>query len=219
VTVDDVVTKEESESEVQRLALGPRAKLLRGFARARSARLVALIGDVSSVSPFRQMTTPGGWTMSVAMTNCGQAGWITDRTGYRYDAIDPQSARPWPAMPPLFAKLAAEAAEVAGFDGFRPDACLINRYTPEARLSLHQDRDERDFSQPIVSVSLGLPGIFLWGGKKRTDRPKRVPMQNGDVIVWGGPDRLNFHGIHSVVEGEHPLTGGYRFNLTFRRAL
>ncbi len=219
MTVDDAGTEEGTKSGVQRLALGPRALLLRGFARAQAGRLVALIGEVAAVSPFRHMTTPGGWTMSVGLTNCGQRGWVTDRTGYRYDGIDPQTGQPWPAMPRLFIKLATEAAEAADFAGFRPDACLINRYTPEARLSLHQDRDERDFTQPIVSVSLGLPAIFLWGGKKRTDRPMRLPMQNGDVIVWGGPDRLNFHGVHSVAEGEHPLTGGYRFNLTFRRAL
>ena len=174
---------------------------------------------ISAASPFRHMTTPGGWAMSVALTNCGEVGWVTDRTGYRYDANDPVSGRPWPAMPRLFSKLADDAARKAGFADFRPDACLINRYTPDARLSLHQDRDERDFTQPIVSVSLGLPATFLWGGKKRSDRPRRLPLQNGDVIVWGGPERLNFHGIHSVAGGEHPLTGGYRFNLTFRRAL
>lgn len=208
-----------AESEIQRLALGPQAVLLRGFARPLAKGLMARIAEIASASPFRHMTTPGGWRMSVALTNCGVAGWVTDRTGYRYDANDPASGRVWPAMPRLFAKLASDAAQAAGFAGFHPDACLINRYTPQARLSLHQDRDERDFTQPIVSVSLGLPAIFLWGGKKRTDRPKRLPLQHGDVIVWGGPDRLNFHGIHSVAEGEHPLTGAYRFNLTFRHAL
>lgn len=157
--------------------------------------------------------------MSVALTNCGQVGWVTDRTGYRYDAIDPVTGRPWPAMPQAFADLAAEAAEAAGFCGFRPDACLINRYAPGARLSLHQDRDERDLDQPIVSVSLGLPAIFLWGGKTRADRPRRVPLMHGDVVVWGGPDRLTFHGVHPLAEGEHVLTGAYRFNFTFRRAL
>ena len=174
---------------------------------------------IAAVSPFRHMVTPGGWEMSVALTNCGQVGWVTDRSGYRYDPIDPATGRPWPAMPAAFADLAVEAADAAGFADFRPDACLVNRYAPGARLSLHQDRNERDFDQPIVSVSLGLPAVFLWGGKKRTDRVRRVPLVHGDVVVWGGPDRLTFHGVNSLAEGEHPLTGAYRFNFTFRRAL
>jgi alkylated DNA repair protein (DNA oxidative demethylase) len=157
--------------------------------------------------------------MSVAMTDCGRVGWVTDRTGYRYDAIDPVTDRPWPAMPQIFADLAEEAAEAAGFSGFRPDACLVNRYTPGARLSLHQDRNERDSDQPIVSVSLGLPAIFLWGGKTRTEKVRRVPLLHGDVVVWGGPHRLTFHGVHALAEGQHPLTDAYRFNLTLRRAL
>ncbi|HXQ42280.1 MAG TPA: DNA oxidative demethylase AlkB [Candidatus Udaeobacter sp.] len=203
----------------QRVALGPRAFLLRGLARERAPELVAAIGVIAEVSPFRHMQTPGGWEMSVAMTNCGKAGWVTDRKGYRYDEIDPATGRPWPAMPQAFADLAAEAAEAAGFGGFRPDACLVNRYAPGARLSLHQDRDERDFDQPIVSASLGLPAIFLWGGKTRSDKARRIPLAHGDVVVWGGPDRLRFHGVHSLAEGEHPLTGACRFNLTIRRAL
>ncbi len=157
--------------------------------------------------------------MSVALTNCGEAGWVTDHTGYRYDTTDPATGRPWPAMPTAFADLAIEAADRPGFDDSRPDACLVNRYAPGARLSLHQDRNERDFDHPIVSVSLGLPAIFLWGGKKRADRVRRVPLVHGDVVVWGGPDCLTFHGVHSLAEGEHPLTGAFRFNFTFRRAL
>jgi alkylated DNA repair protein (DNA oxidative demethylase) len=153
------------------------------------------------------------------MTNCGQVGWVTDRTGYRYDAIDPATSRPWPEMPQIFADLAIEAAEAAGFSGFHPDSCLVNRYAPGARLSLHQDRNEHNFCHPIVSVSLGLPAIFLWGGETRADRVRRIPLFHGDVVVWGGPDRLTFHGVHSLAAGEHPLTGPYRFNLTFRRAL
>jgi alkylated DNA repair protein (DNA oxidative demethylase) len=145
--------------------------------------------------------------------------WVTDRSGYRYDPIDPSTGRSWPAMPAAFANLAVEAADAAGFDGFCPDACLVNRYAPGARLSLHQDRNERDFGQPIVSVSLGLPAVFRWGGKKRTDRVRRVPLMHGDVVVWGGPDRLTFHGVNSLAEGEHVLTGSCRFNFTFRRAL
>jgi DNA oxidative demethylase len=201
------------------MALGAQAALLRGFARERAPALIAGIDTVCAVSPFRHMVTPGGWAMSVALTNCGQVGWVTDRGGYRYDPIDPVTGQSWPAMPGAFADLAIEAASVAGFGGFRPDACLINRYAPGARLSLHQDRNERDFDQPIVSVSLGLPAIFLWGGKKRTDKVRRVPLVHGDVVVWGGPDRLVFHGVNALAEGEHPLTGAYRFNFTFRRAL
>ena len=202
-----------------RVALGPQAVLLRGLACERAPALVACIGAIVAVSPFRHMVTPGGWEMSVALTNCGQAGWVTDRTGYRYDAIDPATCRPWPPMPEAFSDLAVEAAEAAGFGAFHPDACLVNRYAPGARLSLHQDRNERDFAQPIVSVSLGLPAIFLWGGKRRADGVRRIPLIHGDVVVWGGPDRLRFHGVHPLAEGEHPLTGACRFNFTFRRAL
>jgi DNA oxidative demethylase len=202
-----------------RIALGSHAVLLRGLARERAPELVAAIGAIAAVSPFRHMVTPDGWEMSVALTNCGQVGWVTDRTGYRYDAIDPATDQPWPAMPRIFAALAAEAAAAAGFGDFRPDACLVNRYMPGARLSLHQDRNERDFEQPIVSVSLGLPALFLWGGKMRTDKVRRVPLIHGDVLVWGGPERLTFHGVHVLAEGEHPMTGRCRFNVTFRRAL
>jgi DNA oxidative demethylase len=156
--------------------------------------------------------------MSVAMTNCGEAGWVTDRSGYRYDAIDPESGQPWPAMPDVFSALAADAAVAAGFAGFVPDACLINQYRAGARLSLHQDRNERDFTAPIVSVSLGVPATFLWGGRRRADRPARVPLLHGDVVVWGGIDRLTFHGVNPLADGIHPMTGSVRFNLTFRRA-
>ena len=210
---------DEVQDSVACVALGPRATLLRGFARERAPALIAAIGTIAAVSPFRHMVSPGGWAMSVALTNCGQVGWVTDRTGYRYDPIDPLSGQPWPEMPPALGDLAAGAAAAAGFRGFRPDACLVNRYAPGARLSLHQDCNERDFDQPIVSLSLGVPAIFLWGGKTRADRVQRIPLVHGDVMVWGGPDRLTFHGVHSLAEGEHPLTGAYRFNFTFRRAL
>ena len=205
--------------EPKSVALGVRTVLLRGFARELAPELIAAIDAVTAISPFRHMVTPGGWAMSVALTNCGQVGWITDRSGYRYGPIDPATGQPWPAMPGVFADLASEAATAAGFEAFRPDACLVNRYVPGARLSLHQDRNERDFDQPIVSISLGLPAIFLWGGEKRTDKVRRIPLVHGDVVVWGGPDRLVFHGVHALAEGQHPLTGAHRFNLTFRRAL
>jgi len=164
------------------------------------------------------MITPGGYRMSVAMSNCGSTGWITDRSGYRYDSIDPESGRKWPSMPASFLHLAKAAAAEAGFEGFAPDACLINRYEVGARLSLHQDKDEADYSAPIVSVSLGLPATFLFGGLKRTDKTQRIPVIHGDVVVWGGPARLRFHGVLALKAGRHPLLGGYRINLTFRKA-
>jgi alkylated DNA repair protein (DNA oxidative demethylase) len=206
------------EVDSQPLPLGPGAVLLRGAAVPTAELLLAAVERVVSQAPLRFMTTPGGYRMSVAMTNCGAAGWVTDRTGYRYDAIDPLSGRPWPAMPPAFAELAGTAAAAAGFSGFSPDACLVNRYAPGARLSLHQDRNERDFNAPIVSVSLGLPAVFLFGGTQRSGRPRRVPLQHGDVVVWGGPARLNFHGVSPLKEGHHPLLGPCRMNLTFRKA-
>jgi alkylated DNA repair protein (DNA oxidative demethylase) len=157
--------------------------------------------------------------MSVAMSNCGRVGWVTDRTGYRYDPIDPMTRRPWPSMPAAFRRLAASAAAGAGFQGFEPDACLINRYEPAAQLSLHQDRNERDLGAPIVSVSLGLPAVFLFGGVRRSERPRKVRLESGDVAVWGGPARLVFHGIEPLADGDDPLTGRCRINLTFRKAL
>jgi alkylated DNA repair protein (DNA oxidative demethylase) len=165
------------------------------------------------------MITPGGFQMSVAMTNCGAAGWVTDRRGYRYDAIDPTTGQNWPAIPELFLGLAASAAAAGGFANFVPDACLINRYGPGARLTLHRDKDERDFTQPIVSVSLGLPATFLFGGATRKERPRRIRVESGDVAVWGGPARLAFHGVAPLANGSDPLTGEYRINLTFRKAL
>lgn len=200
------------------ITLGEGAVLLGAFARQFDTSLLAAIEAIVKVSPLRHMTTPGGHRMSVAMTNCGRLGWVTDRTGYRYDPVDPQTGRAWPGMPPLFADLATSAAEKAGFPGFSPDACLINRYVPGARLTLHQDRNESDFDAPIVSVSLGLPAVFLWGGLSRTDRVRRMRLSNGDVVVWGGPSRLTFHGVDTLKDGEHDLTGVCRFNLTFRRA-
>ena len=193
--------------------------LLAGFARPMQTELLAALDSVVAAAPFRHLITPGGFRMSVAMTNCGDVGWVSDRTGYRYDAIDPASGRRWPAMPPVFADLASRAAEQAGFGGFAADACLVNRYDPGSRLSLHQDRNERDFAAPIVSISLGLPAVFLFGGLRRTDRPLRVPLQHGDVVVWGGPARLAFHGVTELKDGLHPLLGRQRINLTFRKAL
>jgi alkylated DNA repair protein (DNA oxidative demethylase) len=194
------------------------AVLLRGLARPRDTELIAAIRAITGQAPFRHMHTPGSHEMSVAMTNCGAVGWITDRSGYRYDAVDPLSGVNWPAMPSTFLELATQAAATAGFAGFAPDACLINRYVPGARMSLHQDRDEEDFDNPIVSVSLGLPAIFLFGGSKRSDKPSRHRLEHGDVVVWGGPSRLFYHGVAPLADGEHALLGRARINLTFRRA-
>ncbi|HEX4508130.1 MAG TPA: DNA oxidative demethylase AlkB [Alphaproteobacteria bacterium] len=199
-----------------RQALAEGAVLLRGFALDREAELVCAVTEVAEAAPFRRMVTPGGFSMSVATTSCGQAGWVSDRTGYRYDPRDPESGRPWPAMPEVFADLAKRAAVEAGYPDFRPKSCLVNRYEPGTQLSLHQDRNERDFTQPIVSVSLGLPATFLFGGPKRADRPLRVPLVHGDVVVWGGPARLRFHGVAPLADGSHPLLGRRRINLTLR---
>lgn len=195
------------------------AVLLRGRALAVDKALLAAVEAIAASAPFRRMVTPGGFQMSVAMTNCGRVGWVTDRTGYRYDPRDPESGAPWPAMPDLFLKLARDAAAAAGFAGFVPDACLINCYEPGARLSLHQDKDEQDYGHPVVSVSLGLPAAFQFGGLRRSDRPLKVPLQHGDVVVWGGPSRLVYHGVLALKDGAHPLAGRRRFNLTFRKAL
>jgi alkylated DNA repair protein (DNA oxidative demethylase) len=194
------------------------AVLLRGFATEQSRQLISDIESVSLVAPFRHMTTRGGYRMSVAMTNCGDVGWVSDERGYRYDPVDPITGKHWPSMPESFRLLAHGAAAEAGYT-FNPDACLINRYEPGAKLSLHQDRDEGDFTAPIVSVSLGLPAVFLFGTTKRTGPIRRMRLESGDVAVWGGPSRLAFHGISALPEGEHELTGRMRINLTFRKAL
>ncbi len=199
-------------------ALGPQSVVLRGWALAQAPALWAALQGVVAQAPFRRMVTPGGLTMAVPLTNCGALGWTSSRAGYRYRPDDPASGQPWPAMPPVLAQLAHDAAATAGFAGFTPDACLINRYAPGTRLSLHQDRNERNFGWPIVSVSLGLPALFLWGGGQRAERCARVPLFHGDVAVWGGADRLRFHGVAPVQAGQHPLTGGLRINLTLRRA-
>jgi alkylated DNA repair protein (DNA oxidative demethylase) len=201
-----------------RQALAPGAVLLRGFAVPRETQLLKDLAAVAAQAPFRHMITPGGYRMSVAMTNCGALGWVTDRSGYRYDATDPESANPWPRMPESFVRLAADAAVQAGFLGFAPDACLVNRYLPGARLTLHQDRNERDYRAPIVSVSLGVPAVFLFGGTKRLEKAARLLLEHGDVVVWGGPARMRYHGVMPLKQGHHRLLGAQRINLTFRKA-
>lgn len=198
--------------------LGEGAVLLRQFAAPRAAELVAGVETVATRSPFRHLITPGGYRMSVAMTNCGPLGWVSDRSGYRYAPADPLNGQPWPPMPGAFLQLALAAATEAGFPAFSPDACLINRYEPGAKLSLHRDADEEDFAQPIVSVSLGIPAVFLFGGLDRKDKTRRYQLVHGDVVVWGGPGRLRYHGVMPLKPAEHPLTGPLRINLTFRHA-
>ena len=208
----------QSFAPASEVALGPGAVLLRGLALADAERLATALAEVTAAAPFRHMCTPGGHRMSVAMSNCGPLGWTSDARGYRYTTVDPETGRGWPALPELFAALARRAAATAGFPGFEPDACLINRYAPTARMTLHQDRNERDPGAPIVSVSLGLPAVFLFGGETREARPTRVPLCHGDVVVWGGASRLRYHGISPLTAGHHPQFGPWRINLTFRRA-
>lgn len=207
-----------ADSRDDREAIGPRAKVLRGFALPWAAELLAGVDEVERASPFRHMVTPGGFKMSVALTSCGPLGWTTDRRGYRYTPIDPETGRPWPRMPETFAQLARVAASELGFDAFAPDACLMNRYRAGSKMSLHQDKDERDFTAPIVSVSLGMSAIFLFGGHERAHRAIRVPLHHGDVVVWGGEDRLRYHGVLRLEGEPHPLLGEQRINLTFRKA-
>jgi alkylated DNA repair protein (DNA oxidative demethylase) len=217
----DLFTAQESEAGTaawHSVPLAEGAVLLKGHALARAEALLAAVAQVERAAPWRHMVTPGGLSMSVAMSNCGRLGWVSDRRGYRYADHDPLSGRPWPAMPGVFMTLAQEAARDAGFAGFVPDACLINRYVPGTKLSLHQDKDEKDFSAPIVSVSLGLPAVFVLGGLQRKDPAQRVPIGHGDVVVWGGPSRLRHHAVLPIKDGLHPATGACRINLTFRKA-
>ena len=201
----------------RRESLAEGAVLLRARALSFETILLKALDGVIAASPFRHMVTPGG-CMSVAMTNCGAAGWVSDRSGYRYDSIDPVTGRSWPAMPDAFLALARAAADDGGYADFRPDACLINRYEPGARLSLHQDRNERDFAHPIVSVSLGLPATFQFGGLKRNDPVRKFRLLHGDIVVWGGPARLRYHGVAALKDGDHETMGRQRINLTFRVA-
>lgn len=205
-----------AESHVEPLA--PGAFILRGFVRGEEQPLLEEVDRIAAAAPFRNLTTPGGYRMSVAMTNCGPLGWVSDRSGYRYDPIDPLTQQPWPPLPAAFQQLAESAAHRAGFVAFRPDAVLINRYEPGARLSLHQDKDEKDAAAPIVSVSLGVPAKFIWGGLRRSDPTRRILLESGDVAVWGGESRFIFHGVAPLPSNTHALTGQQRINITFRKA-
>jgi DNA oxidative demethylase len=216
LAADPMLDLPDTRPSAERIANG--AYLLRGFALDYVTTLLAEIEQIETAAAFRQLETPGGFRMSVAMTNCGSLGWVSDRRGYRYTTHDPLSGQPWPPMPSVFSVLAEKAARAGGFEDFKPDACLVNRYVPGARLTLHQDKDENDFRAPIVSVSLGLPAVFLFGGNTRKDKQRRIPLQHGDVVVWGGPARLNHHGVLPLKDGHHHLLGRQRVNLTFRRA-
>lgn len=202
----------------RQLQLANGAWLLPSFALHNEAEIISDLKQIISQSPPQHMVTPGGFSMSVAMTNCGKLGWVTDRTGYRYEALDPSTGEPWQAMPVSFLQLANMAAAASGFANFMPDACLINRYKPSARMTLHQDKDERDFTQPIVSVSFGVPAVFLFGGFERADKALRLSLNHGDVVVWGGAARLRYHGVMRLKISHHAAFGDCRINLTFRKA-
>lgn len=203
-----------------RLEIVKDAYLLKAYALANEEALLIDLAAIISQAPLRHMMTKMGFAMSAAMTNCGALGWISDRKGYRYDGNDPVTAKPWPSMPASFQQLAnlAAAAAEAGFADFQADACLINQYNVGASMGLHQDKNELDYKQPIVSVSLGIPAIFQFGGLSRTDKPIKIPLVHGDVVVWGGESRLKFHGILPLKINTHPILGAYRYNLTFRKA-
>lgn len=208
-----------AEINPRRIELAENAVILRGYTTDFAADLIESIEEIITQAPLRQMQTPNGYTMSVRTTSCGVLGWVSDAKGYRYERIDPSTGQHWPTMPQTFLELANKAAIEAGFNEFTPDSCLINSYEAGAKLSLHQDKNERDFSAPIVSVSLGLPAVFLFGGNQRSERPQRYRLEHGDVAVWGGVSRLAFHGIEPLIDGTHPLTGKQRINLTFRKVM
>ncbi|KPU53857.1 2OG-Fe(II) oxygenase superfamily protein [Pseudomonas fluorescens] len=214
----DLFADAEPEQQPRREQIGEQSYVLRGFALPWLERLLPALEAVLTAAPFRQMVTPGGFTMSVALSSCGTFGWTTDRSGYRYTRHDPQTGQTWPKMPEVFLQLAQAAAQAAGFSEFAPDSCLINRYIPGAKMSLHQDKDEHSYAAPIVSVSLGLPAMFLFGGFARSDKSQRIPLLHGDIVVWGGVDRLRYHGVLPIKDGHHPRLGEQRINFTFRTA-
>lgn len=214
----DLFSDEALQQPARREQIGEQSCVLRGYALPWLERVLPELRAVLVQSPFRHMVTPGGYTMSAALSSCGALGWTTSPQGYRYSSLDPERQQPWPSMPPVLRELAINAASAAGFDGFAPDACLINRYVPGARMSLHQDKNERDYNAPVVSLSLGLPAVFLFGGHQRSDKTQKISLFHGDVAVWGGVDRLRFHGVLPIKEGAHPRMGPQRINLTFRTA-
>jgi alkylated DNA repair protein (DNA oxidative demethylase) len=217
-TTLDLFADHEPEQHARAERIGEQSWLLRGFALPIVDQILPALDAVLAAAPLRHMMTPGGFSMSVGTSSCGEWGWITDRSGYRYSSVDPLSGLPWPQMPRSFTELAHSAAERAGFSDFNADSCLINRYVPGAKMSLHQDKDEKDYAAPIVSLSLGLPATFLFGGLARSDKTQRIPLLHGDMVVWGGVDRLRFHGVLPIKQGQHSRLGEQRINLTFRVA-
>lgn len=217
-TTFDLFADHEPVQQARAEQIGEQAWVLRGFALSRIDQLLSELNTVLAAAPLRHMVTPGGFSMSVGTSSCGSLGWITDRKGYRYSSVDPLSGLPWPALPTVFVDLARAAAEQAGFAEFAPDSCLINQYVPSAKMSLHQDKDEKAYAAPIVSLSLGLPAMFLFGGFERGDKCQRIPLLHADMVIWGGVDRLRFHGVLPIKPGHHPKLGERRINLTFRVA-
>jgi alkylated DNA repair protein (DNA oxidative demethylase) len=217
-TTFDLFADNEAEQQPRADQIGEQSWVLRGFALPCVDQILAALDAILLAAPLRHMITPGGFSMSVGTSSCGALGWITDRSGYRYSTVDPLSGRLWPEMPPVFSELARNAATQAGFADFNADSCLINRYVPGAKMSLHQDKDEKAYAAPIVSLSLGLPAMFLFGGFARSDKPRRIPLLHGDMVVWGGVDRLRYHGVLPIKQGRHPGLGEQRINLTFRIA-
>ncbi|WP_460119521.1 DNA oxidative demethylase AlkB [Pseudomonas sp. H3_G09] len=217
-TTFDLFADNEPVQQARAEQIGEQSWVLRGFALPQVEQLLTELDAILVAAPLRHMVTPGGFSMSVGTSSCGQLGWITDRSGYRYSSVDPLSGLPWPSMPAVFAELAHEAAERAGFKNFHADSCLINQYVPGAKMSLHQDKDEKGYAAPIVSLSLGLPAMFLFGGFERSDKSQRIPLLHGDMVVWGGVDRLRYHGVLPIKPGHHPLLGERRINITFRVA-
>lgn len=217
-TTFDLFADNEPVQQARAEQIGEQSWVLRGFALPQVEQLLTGLDAILAAAPLRHMVTPGGFSMSVGTSSCGQLGWITDRSGYRYSSVDPLSGLPWPSMPAVFADLAHEAAERAGFTDFQADSCLINQYVPGAKMSLHQDKDEKGYAAPIVSLSLGLPAMFLFGGFERSDKTQRIPLLHGDMVVWGGVDRLRYHGVLPIKPGRHPFLGERRINITFRVA-
>lgn len=201
----------------KRIDIVPGMVLLRGFAN--SPILIESLSQVLAHSPLRQMETSRGFKMSVHTSNCGEAGWISDRRGYRYVKQDPLNGKPWPDLPIAFKSVAQDAAIEAGFSAYEPDVCLINRYRPGNQMGAHQDKDEQDFTQPIVSVSLGIDARFFVIGPEKRGSSTAVDLTDGDVLVFGGPARKFFHGVRKLRESIHPALGAVRWNLTFRKAL
>lgn len=194
------------------------AMVLRRFATPVVVALMEGVEAVVAQSPLRRLIVPNGRPMRIEMTNCGLVGWVNIDGRYRYSRVDPLTGRSWPGMPATFRRIAGAAASAAGYPDFQPAVCIINRYAVGADLQMHQDRDDTQDRQPVVSVSLGLPAIFHFGGQGRGEKPLTIPLDDGDVVVWGGASRMHRHGVAPVAPGVHPRTGAYRYNLTFRTA-